>query len=172
MTESEIIKVLWNQYGAGQTAGHNMYYYAFESDFLVLRDSGTVIEYEIKLSKSDYNAGLKKRQCLHRKDKKRRVKMRYSGQKPITRHEYLQAGYGANMFYYVAPESVLNSVDLPEWAGFIEARERGDGRIATQINKRAPKLHKKKASDNLKKKILTSIYYKYWHYTAKKVMDK
>lgn len=166
LTEALVAARLWRKYGIGQWAVANTHYYAFESDVLILRTTGTVVEYEIKLSVQDWRAGLKKRQCLDGSDKRRRVNKIHPAQKEISRHEYLTRGYGANMFYYAAPQDVLDRVEVPEWAGIIQVRPWQNSQCYSKLIKKAPKLHSKKASPELKEKILTSCYYKYWKHYA------
>ena len=171
LSEGTISKTLWRKYGIGQIAAANIYAWAFESDLLILRKSGYAVEYEIKLSVGDWNAGLKKQVYLHGSDKTRTVKYTHKLQTSTTRHEYLTQGYGANMFYYVAPEEVLEKVEIPEWAGVIVARENRSANFCiTAIRKNARFLHKNPQPPGLKEKILTSCYYKYWqHYAAKDI---
>ena len=160
INESIILRSLWLKYGQGQLACNNI---------LILRESGTVIEYEVKLSVSDYKAGQRKRQIINPMDKRRRMNPQYTTQKRMSRYDYLLKGYGANMFYYVAPKQVLEAVDIPDWAGVIEASDIGaQNRIGIEIKKRASYLHRDRPGDELKEKIQTSIYYKYWrHFTVR-----
>ena len=160
LSEGTIAKTLWRKYGIGQLAAANIYYWAFESDLLILRKSGYAVEYEIKLSIADWKAGLKKTKRIG-----------LGLQNTQTRHEFLTSGKGANMFYYVAPEEVLKRVEIPDWAGVIVARENRSANFCiTGIRKNARFLHKKKQPPGLEKKILTSCYYKYWqHYAAKDI---
>lgn len=172
LSEAVIARSLWNDYGVGQWACANIHYYAFESDLLILRNSGTVVEYEIKLSVSDFRAGLKKKQIISPYNKNRRVNKIHKNQKYITRHEYLTKGLGANMFYYVAPDEVISRVDIPEWAGIIRVAPNNSANVCSRVlKKRARKLHKKKASEVMKEKIMTSCYYKYWRNYAVKDLE-
>lgn len=172
LSEGIIAKTLWRKYGIGQWAVPNIYYYAFESDLLILRKSGTVIEYEIKLSVGDFNAGLKKRARIDPYNKNRRVPQMYIDNKEsVSRHGYLTSGLGANMFYYVAPQEVFEAVDVPDWAGIIQVRTNtAANSCGSVIKKKASYLHKEKASEKLKEKMMTSCYYKYWqHYAVRDV---
>lgn len=172
LSEAVIARRLWSKYGYGQWACANMHYYAFESDLLILRKSGTVVEYEIKLSVSDYNAGLRKKQVINPHNKNCRQNKIWDHQKYTTRHQYLQNGMGANMFYYVAPEEVLEQVDIPEWAGVIAVEpNRTQDSCGSWMIKKAPFLHKDEPSKKLKEKILTSCYYKYWQHFAVKDLE-
>lgn len=163
LSESIISRSLWFKYGVGQWACSNIHYYAFESDLLILRTSGTVIEYEIKLSVSDFKAGLKKKQVINPNNKNRRQNKIHPEQTYTYRHDYLISGLGANMFYYVAPDYVINAVDIPEWAGIIKATPNNTANhCSILIQRKAKSLHRDKALDSMREKIMTSCYYKYW----------
>ncbi len=172
LTERIIASRLWDKYGVGQWACANIHHYAFESDLLILRKSGTVVEYEIKLSVSDYRAGLRKKQVINPHNKNGRQNKIWDHQKYTTRHEYLQRGMGANMFYYAAPGEVLEQVDIPKWAGVILVNANStSGSCGSRMIKKAPFLHKNEPSKKLKEKIMTSCYYKYWRNFAAKDVE-
>lgn len=88
-----------------------------ESDAVIATMSGQVIEYEIKVSRSDYL----------REASKRRSKI-YSGLLP---------GRTPNRFYYVTPQGIITEADLPAWAGWYEV-ENG----AFILRKKAPRMHR------------------------------
>ena len=174
LSEGAITKTLWSKYGVGQWACANIYHYAFESDLLILRNSGTVVEYEVKLSVQDWNAGLKKRQFINKYNSNRRKNQTLFTEKPMSRHEYLTADLGANMFYYVAPQEVLEKVEIPPWAGVIEAytNTHADS-CGIMLVKKASSLHKDTPAADLKEKIMISAYYKYWkHFSVKDINPK
>lgn len=173
LSEGIVARTLWNKYGQGQWAAANIHYYAFESDLLIVRKSGTVVEYEVKLSISDYRAGLKKRQCINPYNTHKRQSRLFVNQELVSRHDYLTAGMGANMFYYVAPEGVLKGVDIPDWAGIIQVRETQTANsCGSFIVRKAKKLHKGKADEAAKNRILISCYYKYWNHFAVKNINQ
>lgn len=173
LSEGVIARSLWIDYGSGQLACSNIYYYAFESDLLILRDSGTVIEYEIKLSVSDFKAGLKKRARLSASDKNRRIRQIFNDERnTVSRHDYLTSGMGANMFYYVAPKEVIDKVDIPDWAGIIRVSPNQSADVCSRVMiKKAKVLHRNKAPESMRNKILTSCYYKYWRNFAIKDVE-
>jgi hypothetical protein len=174
LNEGIISRTLWIKYGRSHITCPNIYAYAFESDLLILRKSGTVVEYEIKLPVQDFKAGLKKQTVLNKHNKKVPYNYhRMPGYDKYTRHEYLLSGQGANMFYYVMPEEVAKKVDIPDWAGLIHVRPRWSDRCVVNVIKKAPFLHKNKPPEKLKEKLLTSCYYKFWqHYAIKQINKK
>lgn len=164
--EGIITRTIWLKYGQGQISSPNIFYYAFESDLLILRNTGTVVEYEIKLSVSDFKNGLKKKAFLHGSDKRKTVKQTHYLQKPISRYKYLKSGYGANMFYYVMPAEVAEKVEIPEWAGLIHARPWRKKQCILSVMKKPKYLHRKDPHPDLKEKLLIACYYKFWQHHA------
>jgi hypothetical protein len=88
-----------------------------ESDAVAATMAGQVIEYEIKVSRSDY---VRDRYKLRNKI--------YSGEKP---------GDRPNRFYYATSVGIITEADLPEWAGWFELLA---GKLT--LRRKAPRLHK------------------------------
>ncbi len=103
----------------------NFFYGMWEMDVFLLRPSGHVYEYEIKISKSDFKADFNKN-C---------------GGK--LKHDNISAGTGrCNRFYFVVPDSLIAIEDCPKHAGLIYFTDGKYGRL--NIVKAAPLLHKNK----------------------------
>ena len=158
MTEKKIAHRLFVTWLRSDTVAHNINMFPFESDVLALKPSGNLIEYEIKISVSDFRADFKKR-------KKPR---RYINEKGFTRHEFLQSGKGANKFYYVMPSEIYEKVsgEVPDWAGVITAGTGVDlhGEYLGLTIKRMPKnLHSRKFYSDTKEKIMKAMYWKAWN---------
>ena len=137
---------------------------SFESDFVRVTKSGYGIEYEIKLSKSDFKADFKKSNLkIEGINNDRHVI--YSSFK---KHEWLLTGKGPTEFYYVFPESLINPNDVPDWAGIVIAREIPPSEYYTQSHvrvhllRKAKRLNREPLSDMKIKNIYTSCYYRYW----------
>jgi len=80
----------------------NFYYGGKECDLFRITESDLVIEYEIKISRSDFFADFKK----------------HDGQK----HENLKLGDGwkvPNRFFFVVPEGLVTKEEVPPYAGLI-----------------------------------------------------
>lgn len=99
----------------------NIYLFGGESDFMVQKQSSQYIyEYEIKISRSDFLADFKK----------------------IDRHRILQdvtKTWKANRFYYVVPDGLISSNEVPKYTGLIYIT---DNNVLTV--KQAPLLHQTK----------------------------
>lgn len=99
----------------------NLYFFAstWESDVFILKNNGYIIEIEIKISVSDFKA-----------DSKKTIK-----------HETLVNGiYKPNKFFYCIPESLVDKIDIPDYAGLIVVSP-NKGILTI---KEAPFLHKTK----------------------------
>lgn len=162
MTESQIATAVWNKWGRQGLAAPNIHHYAFESDILVLKKSGYTIEYEIKISHSDFLADRKKKAVISPNDKNKRLPNYFIDTKGISRYEYLEQGLGANRFYYVLPKDLVPEEEIPDWAGIIYARPGRASRVYVHIARSPKKLHSNKAEEKVKDKILQSTYFRYW----------
>lgn len=99
----------------------NLYFFAstWESDVFILKNNGYIIEVEIKISVSDFKADVKK----------------------TVKHETLVNGiYKPNKFFYCVPESLVDKIDIPKYAGLlVVSTTKG-----IYTHKEAPFLHKNK----------------------------
>jgi hypothetical protein len=114
-----------------------------EADFISVRRSNYVEEFEIKMSRSDFLADFKK----------------------IEKHECLKNKLAVcNYFSYVCPEEIIQVKEVPSYAGLIWVKKR-TGRYAKSlvlnVKKPPPKLHSRKITDELILKLLTSSMYKH-----------
>jgi hypothetical protein len=173
-TEMDVAAAVWRKWGVKGLSAPNIHHFAFESDVLVLRDSGTLIEYEIKLTKADYMNDFKKKARINPNNKNNRAPQIFINEKGLTtRHEYLQSGLGANMFYYVLPTELIERVEVPEFAGIISVRETNSTyRCRCALRRKAKMLHKDKFGDAVKKKIHQSLYYRYWQNFSQRCVVK
>ncbi len=111
----------------------NFFMSLYEMDMFRLMQSGFVIEYEIKISKSDFKADFEKGTTNWRGEK-------IEGGK----HEDLKGGKRiCNRFFFVAPEGIIDVKDVPEYAGLIVYKN-----DTLHMVKNAPLLHKRKATDD------------------------
>lgn len=91
-----------------------------ECDVLSIRKSGYIVEYEIKISRSDYIADTKK-------DKWRHFELRVETNIP-------------NYFYYVCPEGLIQKEELEDYMGLIYISPQGE----TKEVKKSKLLHRHK----------------------------
>lgn len=163
LTEQIIATSIWLKWGRQSIAAPNIKLYPFESDLLILRESGYVSEYEIKLTARDFRADNRK-SCRMRAGSTRLGTYERELYRTVNRYEWLQAGYGPNRFYYAVPEKLIGQVEIPEWAGIISCwPTRTQGRCGVSVQRHPKLLHRLKVDDTVKEKILRSTYYRYWH---------
>lgn len=106
----------------------------WECDLLGITESNYMVEFEIKLTKSDFNKDKKKERIIRNIKEKTHT--------TINKHELLteKTEYGPSRFYYVAPQGVITTDMLPKFAGLIEIFVKGN-RLYTKQIKPAPRLH-------------------------------
>jgi len=138
-TEQNIQHRIFSHFSNCEYRLFNVYLFNDECDFFCITKTGYAIEIEIKISRSDYKADLKKTQ-KHEK----------YGDKTKT--------YKPNRFYYAVPNGLILPEEIPEYAGLIYV----DG-WNLKVVKNAPLLHKNKPMEKIVfvKQLLTKYYYRY-----------
>lgn len=137
MTEKDLQKRLWNKYSHNRFRFLNTYFFDNESDFLTVTAAGYFYDFEIKISVSDFKADTKKPRHKKMSDVFNKL-----------RHHSV-----ANKFWYVVPDGLQHSVEVPAHAGLLVCMPYGLIEI-----KPAPLLH----SDKLDvKKLFNKMYLSY-----------
>ncbi|MCA8829413.1 hypothetical protein [Hymenobacter pini] len=119
-----------------------------EADVLVLRKTGYVAEYEVKVSRADFKADFRK----------------------LSKHDFLKAGHQwcANEFWFACEEGLIQLDEVPEYAGLIyivQHRYQYPGsdtwycKNVAVVQKKAPRIHKT-IHKNLVHKLAISLMYK------------
>lgn len=116
----------------------------WESDVVKIMKSLLFVEYEIKLTKRDFDADFDK--CHHKFDRATdgsRVRV------PVTKHDFYVSGDKCigtvavprpKQFYFVCPKNMVSVDAIPEHAGLIYFDHRQSYAFGMQIEKRAPSL--------------------------------
>ncbi len=120
----------------------NVYLYIWESDIFNVTKSDYAIEFEIKVSRSDFFADFNK----------------------IDKHKNLEDQFisksfkynSPNKFYYVVPDGLIDVDEVPNYAGLIVYNKYK----CFKTIKNAPFLHKEKMNPNLWKELAMKFYYK------------
>ena len=112
----------------------------WESDLILITKSNLIYEFEIKISKADFNNDFKKKTEKH----KILLENKENIQKP-------------NYFYYAVPENLINEQEIPEYAGLIYMI---DCYPFFKIIKTAPRLDKNKYTSN-DLNLTDKFYYNY-----------
>lgn len=85
----------------------NFYIGAWECDILEITKAGYTYEYEVKVSRHDFNIDPKKQRSYGTQERK---------------YDVLTSGKRVNYFSYVVPEGLIGPEDVPPFAGLIYAR--------------------------------------------------
>lgn len=122
-TEDSIVKLLRQRFNQGYTYRiNNAFIYApdWECDFFCMNRDGYAFEFEIKISRADFQNDFQKyKHMLFKKPDKRGLLL-------------------PNRFYYVVPDGMVSSEEVPKYAGLIWVDKHAS------IMKRAPFIHKVK----------------------------
>lgn len=111
--------------------------FGWESDLIQVTRKNLVIEYEIKISRSDFRADLKK--------------IRHRILSLIKEYER-----GPSYFYYVTPRDLIDPSEVPEHAGLIYAHP-----VYQQV-KAAPKLHSIELGEKQRQRLQLNMIARYW----------
>ena len=129
-----------------------------ECDVLSVTKSDYICEYEIKISKSDFKADFKKdkHKLITEKKFNETVTLKKAGNRIF---EMPNPYYAPNYFYFVVPENLIKIEEVPEYAGLVYVKgyiEKSTSPLPTKMSnilsfeiiKKAPLLHKSKASND------------------------
>lgn len=113
----------------------NVFLYSWESDLISITNADFSHEYEIKISKSDFKQDTKK-----------------------NKHKWLQKGRNcSNYFWYCCPHDLIDSKDIPEYAGLIYIQN-----DYIRVIKPAPRLHTNKITDRHHNYLSRGLMLRYW----------
>lgn len=129
----------------------------FEADFVAIHpENQFCVEFEIKMSKSDFHADFKKK----------------------NKHELLKNGkWVSNQFFFVAEKGVLDLKQIPNHLGLIEVSKVTKWKVIKKkfvtkrkrtyvyniaVTKNAQVLHQREFPDHLLIKVLTSVMHKFF----------
>ncbi len=134
-TEDSIVKLLRQRFNQGYTYRiNNAFIYApdWECDFFCMNRDGYAFEFEIKISRADFQNDFQKyKHILFKKPDKHGLLL-------------------PNKFYYVVPEGMVTAEEIPKYAGLIYITGHAN------VIKRAPFIHKAKRDY---RKILCDKFY-------------
>lgn len=145
MTSKDIVSALSNLFINHKYVINNAYIFDWESDFFSVSESGYVYEVEIKVTRGDFKDDFNK----------------------TSKHTLLESVdpeinlKRPNKFFYAAPKGLLNTIEIPKYAGLIEIDSLDDMPV---ISKNAPFLHRENSLNLLKDVLLDKFYYRYRDY--------
>jgi hypothetical protein len=142
----------------------------WECDVFEITEAGFFVEYEIKLTRSDFRADASKQkekwEVAHNVQIGRSVWQRIPGEK---KHEVITQGRptAPRRFWYVMPAGLIAQSELPPWAGLIECHEvnhhRHPYRVVEQTVVPAPTLHHHKIDPKIKLHAQGVCYWRMHH---------
>lgn len=148
ITSKDIVSALSNLFINHKYVINNAYIFDWESDFFSVSESGYVYEVEIKVTRGDFKDDFNK----------------------TSKHTLLESVdpeinlKRPNKFFYAAPKGLLNTIEIPKYAGLIEIDSLDDMPV---ISKNAPFLHRENSLNLLKDVLLDKFYYRYRDYFIK-----
>lgn len=128
----------------------------WECDVAEVTKSNLLVEYEIKVSRSDFKIDRFKSRSGWDWSRNRSVRKEL-------KHDLLRDGdtRGPSRFWYVTPEGLLNPTEIPKWAGLLEVVREVSGRLCFTTVIRAPLLHRKKLSQDTLTSLYRNCYFRY-----------
>ena len=143
MTSKDIVKALRIRFVNHKYLINNAYIFEWESDFFSVSESGYIYEVEIKITRGDYKDDFNK----------------------TSKHNLLNESSDSkfnlkrpNKFFYAAPKGLLNTIEIPTYAGLIEVDFSNN---TANVTKEAPFLHRDNGLNNLKDILLDKFYNRY-----------
>ena len=148
-TEATIIKELRRYFQNGYSYRIDnafIFSYDWESDFFCTNREGYSFEFEVKISRADFKADLKKNK--HQLFTKGTFTQTHNGNSKEIEKKFIP-----NRFYYAVPEGLITKEEVPEYAGLITVGSH------ISIIKRAPFIHRRKLEF---RKTLCDKFYHRW----------
>lgn len=131
----------------------------WECDLWAVTKAGYTVEYEIKLTASDFRADAKKANNGWSYEEGRLIR-----RPAVTKHQAIeQSEKRPSRFFYVMPSDLANELEseIPEWAGLGKAQCDGHYRRVF-FTKSAPKLNHNRASVREIRLCQRRMWYRYW----------
>lgn len=117
----------------------------YECDVLVVMKSGFTVEIEIKLSRFDFLADVKK------------------GNKHAQLADELPARWRPTRFFFAFPAGMVRDSEVPEWAGIIHVEVGLNSYPGLWIHRPAPRRKTERFSDRDLKRMYENSYYRMWN---------
>lgn len=144
----------------------NYYIGRWEYDVFRLTDSGIVYEYEIKISKSDFKNEFKKSfENIKRENgqlvlldetnhSEKGLKKRYVTES-ISKHDEILKGKRCNRFFFVVPENLIQTSEIPDHCGLIYFSDR-----SFRVVKNAKMIHKQRVNPDIYQQIAKKLSFR------------
>lgn len=153
-TEATIIKELRRRFQNGYNYRIDnafIFGYDWESDFFCINRDGWAFEFEVKTSRSDFKADMKKPKHEIFKTGYYTQTHRSNG---VDVSKQIEKKFIPNRFYYAVPCGLISKDEIPEYAGLITIDN-----LSLKIVRRAPFIHRRKLEF---RKVLCDKFYNRW----------
>lgn len=133
----------------------------WECDLFAVSKDGYFVEYEIKTSAADFYKDSRKTRNFDR-GLLALNNPNINGEK--NKHDLLasKSTLGPSRFYFVMPEGVISSDEVPDWAGIMRASKFGH-RTCVGVERKAPRLHREMVNEAVIHHIQKLFYYRFWN---------
>ena len=133
--------------------------YGWECDLFAVTRSNMFVEFEIKITRSDFRADSLKGVADFTRHQRISSDRR-------TKYERLTAcdPAGPSRFFYVVPADMIKPEEVPNWAGLIYVHRHASIYRPLTIGtaKPAPKLHREKVADRVVQHMASVMYWRFW----------
>lgn len=168
VTEHQIqTAIYWDRCSAAMVAPNYTPHGWYECDVWVLTKASYGYEFEIKTSVADFRADAKKEGGVSYRYRTGTVVHRSKGGTKHTHLEYRDP-VGPSRFWFVVPADMVALTDVPNWAGLIYAHARPYNRVRLTVVRDAPRLHRVKVSDRVRRHAASVFYHRYWNLRNKR----
>jgi hypothetical protein len=153
-TEGSICEILMRRFDGAKYLVPNVYFFKhdWETDLLVVQQSGYTYDIEIKVTKADFKADQKK---IHKHQiLKDGAYTKYFTRCGFEEQEQVIYNRRPNRFYYAVPRDLISVEEVPAYAGLICVDD-----FSATIVKEAPFIHKEKVKVEER---LCMKFYVYW----------
>ena len=133
----------------------------WECDLWAVTKAGYAVEYEIKLTLSDFKADSKK--CSERGEWVGGMMVNW---RKMRKHDAMsESKHGPSRYFYVVPKALRAEVEplLPAWAGLGIAHEWVKGHVLVRFVRESPRLHNRKVGTREIRLCQTRMWYRYWN---------
>lgn len=125
----------------------------FECDLWEVTKNGYGVEYEVKVSRSDFKADFAKQSWV-RVDGRRQPRVKHHDLRDRQPH-------APSRYFFVCPAGLLTPEEMPAWTGLIEIHKSDRGYVSERLAKAAPKLHSVKVEPPVIERARLNAYHRY-----------
>lgn len=135
----------------------NYYWSVFECDILHVSAAGYTTEYEIKVTRSDFQADFEKETLFSSHFSVPRGS--------IKKHDRIKEGRRTNRFIFVVPANLIDKTEVPDYAGLVELENLDCPYPLFKTVKNAKRLHNRRADQSIYDDLLSKYYNRYLYQT-------